>query len=483
MIGALRGESRMAFWNRRKPLDVAVATDAAHRLKPTLTWPHLVAMGVGAIVGTGIYTLTGIGAGLAGPAVILSFLLCGGICACAAFCYAEMATMIPAAGSAYTYSYSVLGELIAWIVGWSLILEYTVAAAAVAVGWSAHVAEFIQAAGWSVPESLLHGTMAGGIIDLPAVIIAAAVTILLIIGTRESATVNLFLVIIKLAALVLFVLLASTAFDSARFHPFMPYGFSAHIGADGVKRGVLAAAALVFFAFYGFDAVSTAAEETKKPSRDLTIGIIGSMVLCTVIYMAVAASALGGSYFGDFSKSGAPLVYILNSLNHGTAAQVVASAAIVALPTVILVLMFGQSRIFFVMARDGLLPQQLSAVHRTRGTPVLMTTLTGVVVALLAATLKLDQIALLANAGTLCAFVAVATSMLVLRARDPARTRPFRTPLPWIVGPVCIVGCLYLFFNGLPAFTQWWFLFWNAGGMILYFAYGAWRSRLAHAAV
>ena len=471
----------MAFWNRRKPLDLAAATDAAHRLKPTLTWPHLVAMGVGAIVGTGIYTLTGIGAGLAGPAVILSFLLCGIICACAAFCYAEMATMIPAAGSAYTYSYSVLGELLAWIVGWSLILEYTVAAAAVAVGWSAHVAEFVQAAGWPLPAALLHGAMAGGIVDVPAIVIAAAVTLLLIVGTRESATVNIVLVVVKLAALVLFVVLASTAFSEARFHPFMPFGFFAHIGPDGVKRGVLAAAALVFFAFYGFDAVSTAAEETKRPSRDLTIGIIGSMLLCTVIYMAVAASALGASYFGDFARTGAPLVYILNALNHGGAAQIVASAAIVALPTVILVLMYGQSRIFFVMARDGLLPPSLAKVSSSRGTPVLMTGLTGIVVAVLAATLKLDQIALLANAGTLCAFVAVAISMLVLRLREPERTRPFRTPLPWLVGPVCVVGCLYLFFNGLPAFTQWWFLFWNGVGVIIYFGYGAWRSRLARA--
>lgn len=469
----------MAFWSRRKPLDVATATDASHRLKPTLSWPHLVAMGVGAIVGTGIYTLTGIGAGLAGPAVVLSFLLCGVICACAAFCYAEMATLIPAAGSAYTYSYSVLGELLAWIVGWSLILEYTVAAAAVAVGWSAHVAEFIQAAGWAVPAPLLHGVMSGGLVDLPAIIIAAAVTGLLIVGTRESATVNLILVIIKLAALVLFVVLAAQAFDSARFHPFAPFGFAAHVDADGVKRGVLAAAALVFFAFYGFDAVSTAAEETKNPSRDLTIGIVGSMAVCTIIYMAVAASALGASYFGDFSKTGAPLVFILNTLKHGFAAQLVAAAAIVALPTVILVLMYGQSRIFFVMARDGLLPPSLAAVHRTRGTPVLMTLLTGIVVAAMAATLKLDQIALLANAGTLCAFVAVAVSMMVLRVRDPDRMRPFRAPLPWLIGPVCVIGCLYLFFNGLPQFTQWWFVIWNTIGVVVYFAYGAWRSRLA----
>ncbi|HEX3809502.1 MAG TPA: amino acid permease [Rhizomicrobium sp.] len=472
----------MAFWNRKKPIDVAGSADETKRLKPTLSWWHLVAMGVGAIVGTGIYTLTGIGAGLAGPAVILSFALCGVICACAAFCYAEMATMMPAAGSAYTYTYVVLGELLAWIVGWSLILEYTVAASAVAVGWSAHVAEFIQAAGWPVPDQLLHGFMSGGLVDLPAVIISAAVTVLLIIGTRESATINLFLVAIKILALILFVALAAQSFDPARFHPFAPFGLTAHVDPDGVKRGVLAAAALIFFAFYGFDTVSTAAEETKNPSRDLSRGIMGSMVLCTAIYVAVAAAALGASSYLDFSKTGAPLVYILNSLHHMFEAQVVAGAAIVALPTVILVLMYGQSRIFFVMARDGLLPQELSTVHRTRGTPVLMTAITGLVVAGIAATLKLDQIALLANAGTLCAFIAVAVCMLVLRVRDPNRPRVFRTPLPWVIGPVCIIGCLYLFLNGLPQFTQWWFVVWNSIGLVLYLLYGAWRSNLARAA-
>ena len=471
----------MSFWSRRKSVDALAAVEASARLRPTLSWWHLIAMGVGAIVGTGIYTLTGISAGLAGPAVIISFLLCGVICACAALCYAEMATVIPAAGSAYTYSYAVLGELLAWIVGWSLILEYTVAAAAVAVGWSAHVTEFIQAAGWPVPMPLLHGVMSGGLVDLPAIVISAAVAILLIVGTRESATVNLFLVGIKLAALVLFVVLAGQAFDPGKFHPFMPYGFAAHVDPDGVKRGVLAAAALVFFAFYGFDAVSTAAEETKNPGRDLKIGIIGSMLVCTLIYIAVAATALGATSFLDFSKSAAPLVYILDNLHHGFEAQLVASAAIVALPTVILVLMYGQSRIFFVMARDGLLPASLSTVHKTRGTPILMTAVTGIVVAAMAATLRLDEIALLANAGTLCAFVAVAVSMLVLRARDPNRPRAFKTPLPWVVGPICIVGCVYLFFNGLPTFTQWWFLLWNGIGLLVYFAYSMRSSKLAKA--
>jgi len=471
----------MSAITRRKTIEASVTLDQSQRLKATLGWPHLVAIGVGAIVGTGIYTLTGIGAGLAGPAVVISFLICGVICACAAFCYAEMATMIPVAGSAYTYSYTVLGEMIAWIVGWSLILEYMVGASAVAVGWSSHVSEFIHYLGLPVPDAFLHGWMSGGIIDVPAILISALVTVMLVIGTRESATVNLVLVGIKLAALLLFVVLTAQAFDIGRFHPFAPFGYNAHVDADGVKRGVLAAAALIFFAFYGFDAVSTAAEETKNPARNLTIGIVGSMAICTAIYIAVAAAALGASSYADFSKTGAPLVYILNALNHGTAAQVVAGAAIVALPTVVLVLMYGQSRIFFVMARDGLLPQSLAAVHKTRGTPALMTVLTGIVVAAVAAIVPLDKIALLANAGTLCAFIAVSLCVLILRVRDPKRVRAFRTPLAWILAPVCIVGCLYLFLNGLPQFTQWWFVIWNSAGLIIYFLYGIRASRLAKA--
>jgi APA family basic amino acid/polyamine antiporter len=473
----------MAFWNRRKPLEIAAATDAAHRLKPTLTWPHLMAMGVGAIVGTGIYTLTGIGAGLAGPAVILSFLLCGVICACAAFCYAEMATMIPAAGSAYTYTYSVLGELLAWIVGWSLILEYTVAAAAVAVGWSGHAVSLMQAAGWNVPDALLHGVATGGLINLPAVVIGGAITLLLILGTRESATVNIVLVLIKLSALLLFVVLAAQSFDASHFTPFAPFGYGATPDGHGNNFGVLGAAAIVFFAFYGFDAVSTAAEETKNPERNLTIGIVGSMALCTTIYVVVAALAVGALPFQLFSHThnAAPLVYILQALRHGTAAQIVAAAVVIAIPSVILVLMYGQSRIFFVMARDGLLPQRLAAVSTSRGTPVLMTAVTGAVVMVMAATLDLNRIVEFANAGTLCAFVAVAVCMLVLRVRDPQRPRIFRVHAPWLVGTVCIVGCLFLFFIGLTKFTQIWFVLWNAIGLIFYFAYGAWRSRLARA--
>jgi APA family basic amino acid/polyamine antiporter len=289
-------------------------------------------------------------------------------------------------------------------------------------------------------------------------------------------------VCIKIAALVLFVVLVAGAFDPARFHPFAPYGFGAHVDADGIKRGVLAAAALIFFAFYGFDAVSTAAEETINPARDLIIGIIGSMVLCTVIYIAVAAAALGASSYHELASTGAPLVHVLELLRQPIAAQLVAAAAIVALPTVILVLMYGQSRIWYVMARDGLLPESLAALHRTRGTPVAMTLVAGVAVILLASTLPLARIALLANAGTLAAFIAVALSLLVLRLREPARARIFRAPFGKTVAVLCILGCVYLFLNGLPRFTQVWFVFWNAIGLVVYLLYGMRRSRLATAA-
>ena len=249
----------------------------------------------------------------------------------------------------------------------------------------------------------------------------------------------------------------------------------------GVKRGVLAAAALIFFAFYGFDAVSTAAEETKNPARDLAIGIVGSMVVCTAIYILVAATALGAASYLDISHTGAPLVHVLDLVKHPLAAQIVASAAIVALPSVILVLMYGQSRIWFVMARDGLLPERLATLHKTRGTPVVMTLFAGFWVVLLAATLPLERIALLANAGTLAAFIAVALSLLVLRLREPRRPRVFRAPLGIPVALICIAGCVYLFANGLPLFTQAWFVLWNAGGLVIYFLYGVRRSRLAAA--
>ena len=470
----------MQTWLRRKSIDRVTDHEEDRRLKRTLSWPHLIALGIGAIVGTGIYTLIGVGANLAGPAVLLSFAVAGLVCACAALAYAEMATMMPAAGSAYTYSYIVLGESIAWIVGWSLILEYSLVVSTVAVGWSGYAVGFLKGLGIDLPLALTAGPHAGGLINVPAVLIVFVVAGMLMAGTRESATLNAVLVVIKVIALAMFVAIALPHFDAARLDPFMPFGFVKSMGTDGVERGVMAAAAIIFFAFYGFDAISTAAEETKNPERDLSIGIVGSMVGCTIIYMIVALAAVGALSYTVFGQSPEPLALILRELGQAKAATLIAAAAVIALPTVLLAFLYGQSRIFFVMARDGLLPRGLSKVSPRTGTPIKTTLFTAVLVAALAGVARLDEIAALANAGTLAAFIAVSVCLLVLRRREPNRKRLFRTPLAWVVGPIAIFGCLYLFWS-LPQRTQLWFLVWNGLGVIAYLAYGRRNSLLGRA--
>ena len=468
----------MSFVTRRKAIETGASATNGHGLKRTLTWYHLVALGVGAIIGTGIYTLTGVAAGLAGPAVILSFAVAGAVCAFAALCYAEMASLSPQAGSAYAYSYMTLGELIAWVIGWSLILEYTLVCSAVSVGWSGYAGGLIHGAHIPIPDALLSaaGAGTGGLINLPAIFIALLVTGMLLVGTRESATVNFILVIIKLVALAAFVVLTLPSFDVAHFHPFAPFGYGA-VEMDGKKYGVMGAAAIIFFAFYGFDAISTAAEEAKNPARDLTIGIVGSMLLCTLIYMVVAACALGASPYDAFSKSAEPLAFVLRQLHLPTAAALIAGAAVLAMPTVIMVFMFGQSRVFLAMARDGLLPRQLANIDR-RGVPTTVTLLTGVIAAAVGGFMPLADIAALANAGTLAAFIATAIAVMVLRRRAPDLTRPFTTPLVWLVGPGAVLGCLYLF-TSLSAKTMIFFAIWNVIGVAAYLLYGRTKSVLA----
>jgi len=462
---------------RRKPI-VPEQQEGQHALARTLGWPHLIALGVGAIVGTGILTLIGVGADKAGPAVILSFAIAGLICACAALAYAEMATMIPASGSAYTYSYVVIGELIAWVVGWSLILEYSLVVSAVAVGWSGYAAPLLEA--WAgVPMALMQGPELDGIVNLPAIAIIAVVAGLLLVGTRESATLNAILVLVKVLALVIFVAVALPAFNAANLEPFSPYGFTKHMGPDGVERGIMAAAAIIFFAFYGFDAIATAAEETRNPDRDLKIGIVGSMFVCVVIYIAVAVAAVGAIAYTRFANSPEPLALILRELGSPLAAQYLAVSAIIALPTVILAFFYGQSRIFFTMARDGLLPASLARLS-ARGTPVRITIFTAIVVAVLAGFIPLGELAALANAGTLAAFTAVAICMLIMRVRAPDAPRTFRAPMPWVIGLGAIVGCIYLFFS-LPMQTQLWFLVWNVAGLGVYFLYARRYARVASA--
>jgi basic amino acid/polyamine antiporter, APA family len=475
----------MARWNAKKTIIPAAEMAPEHRLKPSLSWPHLIALGVGAIVGTGILTLTGVGAAKAGPAVILSFAIAGLICAAAALAYAEMATMIPASGSAYTYTYVVIGELLAWIVGWSLILEYSLVVSAVAVGWSGHAVPPFLAAFPSFPAMLthapvfeggwfpftLHITEAG--FNLPALVIIVVVAGILMAGTRESATLNAILVAVKVVALIVFVAVALPYFDSANMHPFMPHGFPSS-GPAGSEVGVMAAAAVIFFAFYGFDAIATASEEAKNPERDLAIGIVGSMLVCVIIYIAVGAAAVGAMNYQVIANSPEPLALVLRNLRWEYAARYLELSAVIALPTVILAFFYGQSRIFFVMARDGMLPASLARVSR-RGAPVRITLFTTIIVGAIAGLVPLDQIVTLANAGTLAAFIAVSLCMLILRVKAPDHPRKFRTPLPWLVGAVAIFGCAYLFFS-LPHFTKVWFLFWNGAGIVLYLLYGARKS-------
>jgi APA family basic amino acid/polyamine antiporter len=468
----------MKNWNVRKPVVAREDMPEHHRLKQTLGWPHLVALGVGAIVGTGILTLIGVGAGKAGPAVILSFAIAGLICACAALAYAEVATMIPASGSAYTYSYVVFGELVAWMVGVALILEYTLVVSAVAVGWSGYAAGFLESIGMALPETLVKGPELGGIVNIPAIFIIVVVAGLLIAGTRESATLNAILVAIKMAALALFIAVALPVFNGANFEPFMPYGFP-RSGPSGSEVGVMAAAAIIFFAFYGFDAIATAAEEAKNPSRDLAIGIVGSMLVCVVIYMLVAAAAIGAVAYTGFADSAEPLALILREIGQPWAAQVLGASAVIALPTVILAFFYGQSRIFFTVARDGLLPSSLARVSG-RGTPVRITIFTAIVTSIFAGLIPLASIAALANAGTLAAFVAVCAAMLVLRKREPGRERKFRTPAAWPVGIFGILGCIYLFIS-LPNRTQIFFVVAQIIGLLLYLVYGGRAAEKARA--
>jgi APA family basic amino acid/polyamine antiporter len=469
----------MKNWNFRKAVVSREEMPEEHRLKRSLSWPHLVALGVGAIVGTGILTLIGVGAGKAGPAVILSFAIAGVICACAALAYAEVATMIPASGSAFTYSYVVFGELIAWMIGVALILEYTLVVSAVAVGWSGYAAGFLNSIHLGLPDKLIQGPELGGVINLPAIFIIWVVACLLIAGTRESATLNAILVIIKILALALFIAVALPVFNAQHFHPFMPYGFPKS-GSAGSEVGVMAAAAIIFFAFYGFDAIATAAEEAKNPSRDLAIGIVGSMLVCVLIYMLVAAAAIGAVVYTGFANSAEPLALILREIGKPWAARILGASAVIALPTVILAFFYGQSRIFFTVARDGLLPPSLARVSR-RGTPVRITVFTAIVTSVFAGLIPLAKIAALANAGTLAAFVSVCAAMLVLRNREPQTERKFRTPLAWVIGPIGILGCIYLFIS-LPSRTQIFFFTAQVIGLVLYAIYGSGAAERARAA-
>lgn len=473
----------MNGWLRRKPIS-REENSSGKQLAKTLGWPHLVALGIGGVVGTGIFTLIGNGAGKAGPAVMLAFVIAGVVCACAALCYAELATMIPLAGGAYTYSYAALGETIAWIVGWSLILEYSLVVGTVAVSWSGYIVGVLNNIGIHLPEQITTGLLAvdpetgiHGIINLPAIFIVFLVAGVLMLGTKHSSTLNAVLVAVKIAALVLFVVVTLPFFQPANFDPFMPYGFVKN--SDG--KGVMAAAAIIFFAFYGFDTIATAAEETKNPKRDLSIGIVGSLAGCIIIYILVGLGAVGSVNYLLFAEDKKPLMKVLEILDFNGIGTIVGIAASIAMPTVLFAFLYGQTRVFFVMGRDGLLPRVLSKVHPKTGTPIVTTLVTACAISLFAGTMNVEELASLANSGTLVAFTSVCVCLLVLRKREPDIERKFHTPLAWFVAPVAIIGCVYLFFS-LDKSTQLWFLIWNVVGFFVYLAYGRHRSRLAVAA-
>jgi len=474
--------------------------EGENRLRRVLGPVALTSLGVGAIIGTGIFVLTGIAAhDKTGPALILSFCASGIACIFAALCYAEFASMVPVAGSAYTYAYATLGELFAWIIGWDLVLEYTVSSSTVAHGWSHYFQNFIGIFGLSLPNALARapfdynpatGLLAatGSILDLPAIMIAVALTVILVIGIRESAGFNAGMVITKLVIVFFVIIVGAFYVKPENWHPFAPFGYTGisffghtlfgQTGKGGEPLGVLAGAAVVFFAYIGFDSVSTHAEEAKNPKRDVPIGIIASLILCTVLYIAVSV-VLTGMVPSDKINIDAPVSDAFKQVGLPWAQFLVSLGALTGITSVLLVMMLSQPRVMLAMARDGLVPKSFfGAVHHRFRTPYKATILTGIVVALAAAFIPLRILAELVNIGTLLAFVIVCLAVLVMRYRHPEIPRPFRAPgfpvMP-VLGTIC---CLILMFS-LPSENWWRLIIWLLIGLIIYFTYGRRHSILA----
>ncbi|EAX48260.1 amino acid permease-associated region [Thermosinus carboxydivorans Nor1] len=452
---------------RTKSIDLLKEGAEQKGLKKTLGALDMVMLGIGCIIGTGIFVLTGVAAAkYAGPGIMLSFVLSGLTCAFAALAYAELAALVPIAGSAYTYSYASLGEIIAWMVGWNLILEYSVGSSAVAAGWSGYMVGLLKSAGIELPHAFTAVPADGGIVNLPAMVIALFLSALLVRGTKESATLNKILVFIKLAAVFIFLALAGPKVNPANWSPLMPYGFS----------GVAAGAAIIFFAYIGFDAVATAAEECRNPNRDLPIGIVGSLAVCTILYIAVAGVLTGVVPYQQLNNA-EPVAYALRTIGYNIGSALVGTGAIAGITTVLLVLMYGQTRIFFAMSRDGLIPASICKIHPKYGTPHIITIVAGIAVALIAGFTPIGIIAELTNIGTLFAFVVAAVGVLVLRFTKPDVHRPFRCPAVTIVAPLAVLSCGYLMYN-LPGETWVRFIIWSAIGLAVYFVYSYRNSAL-----
>ncbi|HWJ03804.1 MAG TPA: amino acid permease [Verrucomicrobiae bacterium] len=436
-------------------------------LKKALGALDLTMLGIGAIIGTGIFVLTGVAAAkYAGPALVLSFILSGLACAFAALVYAEFASMVPVAGSAYTYSYAALGELFAWIIGWDLMLEYALASSTVAIGWSGYFVRLMEGLGVHFPAWAIKSISEGGWINLPAFIISILITWLLSVGVKESARVNNIIVFVKVFAVLLFIGVSIWYVKPTNWQPFMPFGW----------KGVFGGAAIVFFAYIGFDSVSTAAEEVKNPQRDLPIGIIASLIVCTVLYIVVAAIMTGIVPYTELNVS-APVAVALQLIGQNWVAGFISLGAIGGITTVLLVMLYGQTRVFYAMSRDGLLPKVFSEVHPKFKTPFKSTWLTGVTVAIVAALTPIGIVAEMVNIGTLAAFALVSLAVMVLRKTQPDVPRAFRCPWVPVVPVLAIAFCLVLMFM-LPLATWIRFFVWLALGFLIYFGYGYKHSKL-----
>lgn len=428
----------------------------------------LLFLGIGSVIGTGIFVLTGVGAALyAGPGISLSFVLASIACAFAGLAYAEYASMVPVSGSAYTYTYASLGEFMAFIVGWNLILEYTVTCSTVAAGWSGYVTGLLASGGMELPIEFTKVPSEGGIINIPAILITMFLCILLVRGTKESVMINRILVFIKVIVIAIFLVLAVPNVDPTNWEPFLPYGY----------QGIASGAAIVFFAYIGFDAVATSAEEAKNPSRDLPIGILGSLGICAVLYFFVAIVLTGVVPYTDLNNA-EPVAYALRVIGYPIGSAIVAVGAICGITTVLLVLLYGQARIFFALSRDGMIPANICKVHKVYRTPYLVTIGGCVLVAAIAGVAPINMIAEMANIGTLSAFFLAGFGVLYLRITRPEIPRRFKCPAIYVVAPLAMLSCGYLMYN-LPVSTWIRFVVWCIVGLVVYFGYSYKNSKLA----
>jgi APA family basic amino acid/polyamine antiporter len=478
----------MANLTARKDLtELIKQANTSHEggLKRTLGATNLVLLGIGAIIGAGIFVLTGeVASQYAGPAITISFIVAAFICACAGLCYAELAAMIPISGSVYTYSYATVGEFFAWIVGWDLIIEYLFAASTVSVGWSGYIVSLLKNVGISIPAALTSAPFAyddalgfhttGAFMNVPAMVIIGIVTVILVIGVQESARFNNIIVAIKTSVILIFLLAGFSYINTGNWVPFIPEntGEFGHFGWSGIFRG----AAIIFFAYIGFDAVSTAAQETKNPQRDLPIGILGSLVICTVLYIAVGLVLTGLVPYTSLAVPD-PIAVGIDATGLTWLSPIIKLGAIAGLSSVILVMLLGQPRIFFTMANDGLLPQAFSKVHPKFKTPYVSTIITGAVAMALAALFPIGILSKLVSLGTLLAFAMVCLAVLILRRTHPEIERPFRTPWAPVVPLAGILACLGSMYT-VNIFAWELFAVWMALGVVVYFVYGMRNSKL-----